>query len=746
MRKNFFLKNFCAYIATSIPDNFLEIKFKILKINLKKKIITFFQIQIAAIKCFSAIMQFDVDVDISADEMKIISTCRNELYKVFKTESENEKNESKGTAFYIQLFTSLFCANFHLRKPMIFQLAKLFQRQELSENLALKCFAKILKFLKCEGHNLMDVNSLLYLLSKWIIKGFSFNKSPWYFSGCISMEAFLTINYRLLSLAILKNKLGLIYEFVQNMADSENIYEVKDAISEVLTDCIAFMIPVEANCKTSAEYKEKTKILQQKINEDFNKIEQDKTLLDGLPQIIIKILGNIIDDKKFQEISGFWFEYHQQNESIGMVEYEQCMKYLISKCQFQTEQSLITFLCFSNKKYVEQLFMLQRSRIQSTELKEHKIMYLLQYCILVESTFEYMNNKKVEKKESIKEFIIREIVSYLGYLIRTRQYGQKIRVTSANFLYTYLMKILPNCVEEFKLQMNRVMSDILTIVQESNENFPSLHLKCFEIMNFLVLQQPSLSDIVAMLDRFPADNEFAELRLYQQEIKYNQGDFNLVDEINHFLSVKKRGAEGIREISEHLAAKKADLKFLFENIPQDGSNGLIHKLIRALVDYIQVSSDEKCAIEAIKCLGEIGSHNLSKIIFNEDDTSIYEKVENIQQCQKLICFKILDNMENLLLDHNHQVFETASNTCHYIFSKTSSDEYPESPFFRPFKGNCEKSNIHLFYLEPKIDKSLVLDQFFEKNKTAVFSNWLQSLCILIMNFAGKIFYFILKAS
>lgn len=680
-------------------------------------------------------MQFDIDVDFTPDDMKIISTCRNDIYKIFKNDMEKEENDFKGTPYYFQLYTSLFCANFHLRKPMIFEISKLFCRQKLTDPLALDCFGKILSFLKCNVNSLMDSNNMLHLISKWIVSEYHINKFPWYFTGSSSHEEFVETNYKLLVLALLKNKCNLIHEFVSGCGN-ENNYTVKGAIYEVITDCYAFIIPIEAGCEKSDEYKAKTTPLQLKINAEFKKSEQQAIIVENLPQVMTKILVNVIDDDKFQNICGFWIEFHRETETLNLVEYEQCINYLKAKCGASRNENLMTFLCHNKKSFVEQLFMLQRSRVQATELKEHKLMYLLQYCILVESTFEYMNDEKVEQNESVKKFLIREIVSYFGFLIKKIQYGEKFRETAANFLFFYLKQILPFCVEEFKPQMIRIMADLLTIVNNVVPDTAPMRSICFEIIKFVVLKQSGLSDVVAQLDRFPSQNEFNEFRQYQHEIKYSVEEFSLVDEIKHFMSVKNRQREGLTELSEHLAAKKIELKKLFEAIPQDGSEGLLHKLLHALVGYIQGSFDDRSAIEAIKCLGEIGSHNLSKIVFNADDALIYETVENVQHCQRLICFKFLDQMENLLIDSNHEIIESASLACHHIFSTLSSQGYPESPYLRPFVKSDESKNIYAFYLDPKIDKTLELKAFFEKYKAEPFTVWLRRLCTLVMNFAG----------
>jgi hypothetical protein len=676
-------------------------------------------------------MQFDIDADVCQNDVENINRTRNELYTVFETELDDEES-NKETSYRVQLFTSLFCASFHLRKPVLFALSKLFHAQNLSERNALQCMNKILKFFQCNSSSLLDNNIKLYLMNNWIIAGIQMHFFPWYFCGNESLNEFLTENYYLLLLALLKTNCGLVKDYVESSMESDS---EKEPIKEVIDECFAFIAPLKADCEDIDEaHKEKILILQAKLDEEFTKEEQMNLLNEKLPDVIIKILHNVIDATKMEEISGYKLEFHRQSETLDMNDYEKCISYLKKEFKAPTNYNLITFLCMHEKGLVEKLFIQQRSRIQSTELKEHKIMYLLQYCILTESTYEYMVGEAVNDPGCIKEFLIREVISYMGFLVCDLRYGKKLREIAANFINLYLKQVLPSCTENFRPQMNELMASIVTVANKENES-STLHQKCFQIIHFLVHEQNALSDVIAMIDPFPSSEKFGELRKFQYEIKYGAGEFSLVDEIEHFLSVKKRNGEGLMELSKHLVSKKVELKNLFEKT-QNGDE-LLHKLLHELVKYIKSpSDDDNCASQAIKCLGEIGSHNLMKIVFTSTELTIYESIENIQKCQRLICFKLLDEMKWLLHHPNHRVFEAASSACYHIFASPSSLGYPENPIFRPFIIGNKSSNMLLFYLEPKIDKTLDLEKFFQDNKAISYDKWIRSFCVYMMIFAG----------
>lgn len=686
-----------------------------------------FRIKMAAIKCFCAIMKFDIDAEIDTNDMEIIISCRNDLYNYF-CEFVMDDEGIVEPAFRIQLCSALFCASLHLRKRMLFEIARLFYNHKCTMEVSYDCFNKILKYFNCEPSILIDSNNLIYLISEWVNNDLIIKQFPFYFLGCQSNQVFLETYFDTILLALMKNNYTKAHNFLETAVHED--YTVQDAFCSVIADYFAYVIPIKAGC-VNIKYEEKAKILQANVNEVLPEHDQLERLNEQLSDVINKILVNVIDIEKFTQISGFLFDFYAQDESISMENFEKCMYYLNNKFNSKCD-SLITFLCVSRKPYIENLFVRQRSRIQGTELREHKILYLLQYCILIEQTFGYMKNTSIQRNNSIKEFLIREFISFLVYLIYDNNYGTKLRQIAANFLATFLNEIIASCVEEFKSQMSKIMPDLISIAMKEKNYL--IKEKCEEIINFLALQ-PLLSDEVAKIDRFP--EIYIDLRNYQKQIKESIRDFNLVDEIEHFLVVKNRKVEGLKELCEHLTNKKTELRVLFEKVGIESNESVLYKLLRKLIEYIQLPSDDDRAIEAVKCLGEIGSHNLSKIVFNADNIDIYQPIDGIQQCQKLICFEILNHMEELLLHRDNKILEASSVACHHIFMTLSSQGYPESPYFRPFQ-NDYISDVQLFYLIPKVDKLCDIDikGFFENHKLTPYADWLHSFCILMMKFAG----------
>lgn len=147
-----------------------------------------FAVRMAAIKIICVILQNDIE---NCDSYESSTAGRNSKKEFFKnffkykkiqyTGTEMEVNVSSDDAInkissHLQLFTSLFCSNFVLRKEIILELSKLFLTNKLSDEMAQKVLQKILKFLNCDARSLMDQNSLIHLLSQWLINGYAINR------------------------------------------------------------------------------------------------------------------------------------------------------------------------------------------------------------------------------------------------------------------------------------------------------------------------------------------------------------------------------------------------------------------------------------------------------------------------------------------------------------------------------------------------------------------------------------------
>lgn len=530
-----------------------------------------FIVKMAAVECFSTIL-FSEHEDINPiNEQKMMNACRKSFFNdflanfqfIYKDEYENHNDvDVNNLSTYVQLFTALFYVNYNFRRSNLLELAKISINFDLTDNDGLTIFDKILKLLKCNSpRSVVNSNDMIDLLSKWIGLSLEMSKFPWHLTGSRSYQDFINENYKLILIASLKIKSQVVDDFLASIELSLN-----QAALPIMSNCLAFMIPSRAQCVV--KYEANIIEMSNKLLTAFNENEQNLLLLENLPNVIIHILENVLDNQKFLDMTGFQMDFCTQLESIKFHDFEKCMQYIQKTCKIRSDQNLITYLCRNQFSYVERIFLQQKKNIQGTELKEQKILSLLHYNILVIESLDYMKDQNVNNENCIKEYLSREIANFYCFLIVDTKFGEKLRIMAADFLKNYLKEIIPICSSHFKSQLQRIIPQLVSICKILNEKNDALNLKtkCLDIMNFLVLDQPTLNDEIAILDRFPLSEDFNELRTKQLSIKYKDEDFALIEEIEHFLEITNRRIEGLSALYEHIASKKSELKYLFEEL------------------------------------------------------------------------------------------------------------------------------------------------------------------------------------
>lgn len=701
-----------------------------------------FEVKMTAISTLSNMLCPIRDGDMTIEDQKLINQSRKNLYKDFITSYQYVVPENfdmfndedvNSLSTHVQLFVSLFCVNFNFRKNNLFEMAKIFIRFNLSEREGMNIFEKIMKRLKhVYAQSIVNINDIVDLLSKWIEMSMEMCKFPWYLIGSESYQGFINEYYNLILLAALKTREDVVDDFLTSVELSLDV-----AALPIISSCLAFIIPSKANCVI--RYGESALEMDEKLRTAFTEQQLNVLIQQNLAEIVVKIIENVVDNHMFLDMTGIQMDFCAGYETIKISDFEKCMSYLKEVCMCPADRTLISYLCETEPSQIQQIFMLQKKNIQGTESVERKLLSLLHYNILLTETIDYMNETDNSVSKSVKEYLSRETANYLCHLIANKNSGEKIPIIAADSLKSYLQKIIPACSVFFKPQLQKIVPELVTVCKDSNVS-QKLKAKCFEIMNFLVLDQPYLKEAIAVLDRFPSHYDFEKLRAKQLEIKYHDGDFVLLEEIEHFLEIKNRRIEGLMALSEHLSTKKSELKYLFEELDSmssDKGKSTLHRLIRVLIKTVR-ENDEERAVEAIKCLGEIGCHNISTITFHAEDRECdtsYQSFSTVIECQQTICNKILEKLESVLSNNNVKIFQAASDACYYLLKSASSITFKPSSFFNPFLPD-KKSSENLFYIEPKGDKILEMQKFMIDNNFIEYSTFIKGLCEIMTEFAG----------
>lgn len=148
-----------------------------------------FVVKMAALKTIAFVLSNDVEHQADLSKARADRSSQkaliNEIFEMktieydnsaMETQTENVDEYINEVADYVQLFSALFCANFVLRKSIIFELSKTVLQFKLSEETSVDIFQKILNFLRCDAGSLMDHNNLDDLLSRWFVADFPLDR------------------------------------------------------------------------------------------------------------------------------------------------------------------------------------------------------------------------------------------------------------------------------------------------------------------------------------------------------------------------------------------------------------------------------------------------------------------------------------------------------------------------------------------------------------------------------------------
>ncbi|CAO1305967.1 unnamed protein product [Diamesa serratosioi] len=704
-------------------------------------------VKMAAVKCLSFVLKSEIEKNEDFENVSWARRTKIEIFKKIKLRkiecSVNDLQvpidddvQINTISVYLQFLSATLSVNFVLRKPMMLELSKLFLRYSLKEELAQKTFQKIVKFLKCDVESLMDSNNILWLVSQWLYAHFVLTKFPWYFTASKSLNEFMNSHLKLMLLAILKNDGKKFEDFCNTTEIRVNI-----AIEKVLPNCLAFMLPIQA-AVPNLKFEDKAESMNCKIEKYFKKDQLKPFLLQNVAKVIGFVLENVYDEKMFQEICDFNFEIFRDPEMINAKGFEMCLNHLGKNFKTTGSQSLLTHFCNTRPDLLENLLMNCKSKIQSTTLKEHKLLYLLQYCVFVKHLLDYLNEPA--KKDDIKGFIVRDVVYFTCYLLIEKDYGSRVNETACNFLHIILTNIFPVCSEVVKPFLNYIVSSLTSVCKGKPT---PLQRKSLATIKFLIVDQKSLlNDNIGYLDDFPNNDLFAELRHEQQEIKYKSGKFTLIQEIEHFLLTDNRKIEGLVSLREHLGSKTEEFHLLFDDLgktlgfSEDGEQSILHKLIRALISYVKKGdTDQEKSIEAIKCLGEIGAYDLATMVFMNQDklSTVYQPTTTVDGCIEMICKVSLNKLSStLLLRQDPRVFSVASECCFHIFNSNHAIHYrADDEYLRPFHTKTLNGKM-LFNAQPTTNFSLDFVKIFKNHEFDSYNTWITKLANNLLFFVG----------
>lgn len=169
---------------------------------------------------------------------------------------------------------------------------------------------------------------------------------------------------------------------------------------------------------------------------------------------------------------------------------------------------------------------------------------------------------------------------------------------------------------------------------------------------------------------------------------------------------------------------------------EDGERSLLHKLVQVLIAHVN-GVDEQKAIEAVKCLGEIGAYDLATMVFQSDasSTTIYHGILTRDQSVEIAVKTALERLNLLLVDFDPRVFQAVSAACYHLLSKDVGKRN-STIYLKPFIIKPAEADECVFKKPSNDSKELNLVEIFISEEYSKYSCFIQRTCCELFTFLG----------
>lgn len=658
-----------------------------------------------------------------------------------------------------QLIAGLISSSYVLRKENWFQLAVLAFKHQLSAGISsspvlapskikLKPFFSQLSesirpiiMALCDHHKMdqdMLVNeNISYLVGEWLIRNHRLNDFPWYLTALTSQNDFFRVNINVITICILRHQPNTLGDFSAAMGENADTL-----MKAVLPNCLAYLTPILAGCdELSDAYKRNGQEMGSVLRNHFGDLKE--ILRKQFLHVTENLLANLWDCDTFKSFFNLEIDYEAESHNIDMNVFTKSLEYLqqISESAHKNVH-LITDFCANRPLQIYNFLLFKKLQLQNTKYVDEQLIHLFQYCAVVDkvAAFFVSDAARPQSKKNIliskKASLLRDIVYFIGNILIGAEEA-KLKLAACRYFRNFSGQILPSCGHIFEPLLNFAVSSLVPLVQNDDRLISESALDCIKF--FVMEQKVALSGEIALLDNFPQDDQFNELRRVHSEVKYRGRTFTLTEEIDYFLKVEHRKIEGLIALKEQLSLKKNELIGMYNHLQdtrgfsEDCEKSLIHRLVYTLVQFVQ-GTDSNIAVEAAKCLGELGPSDLSSIVLKPDHQKLtYQFSPTFDRATEAVCMAAFTKLNDLLLHSDAKVLKAVSASLTFLLKSDIGKTLVEDFHY-----------LHLFHAPPaqkrKIlsltDKELDLTALFTDEDDSSHSDWLKRFTKVLLDLFG----------
>lgn len=599
----------------------------------------------------------------------------------------NDEIDRKACVFAarLQLYCSIFGTCYALRKQIWFRMVEFCCHElQLKADKVGRVMGRLCKtILNGEPSDVLGYLSS-ELIEFWIEHNYHLSELPWYLTKCVSNEEYIADNIQ----HITWNVLQFHPKHLEKVVEMIYANSVADILQPaILVKALAFVTTINVTDNPELKtLKSRAINVLQTIRTYQPKIED---YFQTYPlEIVEELLNSTWDQAKFHQL----FDVHVEHAGGYVIDLATFLKALESAQKKSSihHVDIIEYFCLNTPTKIVNISLSLKAAVQNSGCDELKLCHLFRLCIWINFIADYMTeNVENSSQAHTIAFFVRDIVAFFCNTIHAER-STKLKLATAEYFQKFCRKILPACAKHFQAHLNSVVSVLMALNKPDAE-----HTMVMDFLRFLVIdQQQELHSAIGLLDGFPTDADFDELRDVQNDAKYQDRVFSLREEIEWFLSLQTHKIEGLLSLRDHLSAKKAELEEIYANVynsrgfSEDCDESLIHRLIFMLLEIVRGPEEDKSVVAA-KCLGELGPNDLGSIVlkFNEQK-STYQIYRSLNDAFTGLCSLALEELDGLCMHTDVDVLaavRTASSSL--LRTKMGLEASAAYPLLQVFKGS-----------------------------------------------------------
>ncbi|XP_063061017.1 serine-protein kinase ATM [Engraulis encrasicolus] len=583
-------------------------------------------------------------------------------------------------------------------KQALFALVQSYKENSIEEQLIKKVLKVVSRTLGYRSPEALVSAHLYYLLSEWLCQretddSYTLQAFPYTLLNHSSLEDFYRSCYQVL------------VPHLVFLNDFESVHSIGAQLGRdwrrLLADCfpriMVSILPYFAQSGSdprAAQHREKAHRVYDllKDNQCLGKQQIDNLICGNMADIVVELLMTLYEEAGGAEgeergsLHRFTGELDPAPNPPHFSSYviKATLGYL-SKCHGANNKSLVAILSKTPVSIQRILLALcERASESASPYERHRalMMYHLFVGLLLQEVKDGLGGAWA--------YVLRDVIYTLIHHINSRRVcAGEVWVRSVSLCCDLLSLVCRTAVAFCDEALESHLQVIVGTLTAQVTDQPAVAQQVLGLLRFLIVENPesgALRAAIPLLEPFPDQPAFRELRATQQQLKYHQGAFSLTQDIEHFLSVTsceslpRTRLEGLKDLERLLRSHRPQMKRLLKECHDDPSSSVLVRLVLSLLQLGKVAVNlpgGNDVLEAIgSCLGEMGPVNLSTIALHHGKDEEYRRAaELFSEPEPQWIFIVLSLINKALIHHRIEVRQAAAECVKAILASQSGVQF-----------------------------------------------------------------------